>query len=123
MTGRRGFDKLRVYKGSAAEWKDWKFKLTTWLGQSSPAFETLIVKLDYSETEPTESADGLNLMAGTAELTTDEEWCGEQLYLLLVQKCEGPALDIIRNLSTRGRARGLIAWYLTLREAEGQVPQ
>ena len=102
VTGRRGFDKLRVYKGSAAEWKDWKFKLTSWLGQSSPAFETLIVKLDYSETEPTESEDGLHLMGGTAELTTDEEWCGEQLYLLLVQKCEGPALDIIRNLSTMG---------------------
>ena len=99
VTGRRGFDKLRVYKGSAAEWKDWKFKLTSWLGQSSPAFETLIVKLDYSETEPVESLDGLHLMAGTAELTLDEEWCGEELYLLLVQNCEGPALDIVRHLS------------------------
>ena len=54
-------------------------------------------------------------------LTTDEEWCGEQLYQLLVQKCEGKALAIIRNQNTLGKARGLIAWYRTLREAEGQV--
>ena len=98
-------------------------KLVTWLGQSSPSFETLIVKLDYSESEPTEPVDGITLMAGTSELTTDEEWCGEQLYQLLVQKCEGPALGIIRNQTTKGKARGLIAWHRTLREAEGQVPQ
>ena len=40
----------------------------------------------------------------------------------MVQKCEGQALDITRNQNTKGKARGLIAWYRTLREAEGQVP-
>ena len=55
------------------------------------------------------------------ELTTEEEWCSAQLYQLLVQKCEGAALAIVRNLNTKGKARGMIAWYRTLREAEGQV--
>ena len=62
------------------------------------------------------------MVVGPAELTTEEEWCSEQLYQLLVQKCEGSALDIIRNQDTKVKARGLIAWYRTLREAEGQVP-
>ena len=52
---------------------------------------------------------------------TEEEWCSEQLYQLLVQKCEGGALAIVRNLNTHGKARGLVSWYRTLREAEGQV--
>ena len=82
-----------------------------------------MVKLDYSETEPVEPTDGGNLRAGTAELTAEEDWCGEQLYQLLVQKCEGPALDIIRNQNAKGKSRGIIAWYRTLREAEGQVSQ
>ena len=77
VTAIRGFDKIRIYKGVATEWKEWKFKLSTWLAQSTPSFETLLVKLDYSETEPTEPTEGRNLMAGTAELTTEEEWCSE----------------------------------------------
>ena len=123
VTAIRGFDKIRIYKGVATEWKEWKFKLSTWLAQSTPSFETLLVKLDYSETELVESAEGRNLFARTAELTSEEEWCSEQLYQLIVQKCEGPALDIIRNQNTKGKARGLIAWYRTLREAEGQISQ
>ena len=39
----------------------------------------------------------------------------------MAQKCEGPALAIVRNLNTHGKARGLVAWYRTLRDAEGQV--
>ena len=31
VTAIRGFDKIRVYKGVASEWKEWKFKLITWL--------------------------------------------------------------------------------------------
>ena len=42
---------------------------------------------------------------------------------MLVQKCEGPALAIVRKQNTQGKARGLIAWYRTLREAEGQVEE
>ena len=61
------------------------------------------------------------MKVGATELTTEEEWCGEELYHMLVQKCEGPALDIVRNQNTQGKARGLIAWYRTLRDAEGQV--
>ena len=61
------------------------------------------------------------MKAGACELTSDEEWCGEQLYQLLVQKCEDKALAIIRNQNSLGKARGLIAWYRILREAEGQV--
>ncbi len=61
------------------------------------------------------------MMVGTKELTKDEEWCGEQLYQLLVQKCEGPAPAIVRNQNTHGNARGLVSLYRTLRDAEGQV--
>ena len=50
VTAIRGFDKIRVYKGVATEWKEWNFKLVTWLAQSTPSFQTLLVKLDYSET-------------------------------------------------------------------------
>ena len=84
VTAIRGFDKIRVYKRVATEWKEWKFKLVTWLAQSTPSFETLLVKLEYSETEPVEPTGGRNLMAGTAELTSEEEWCSEQMYQLLV---------------------------------------
>ena len=42
---------------------------------------------------------------------------------MLVQKCEGNALALVRKLNTQGKARGLIAWYRTLRNAEGQVEE
>ena len=58
VTAIRGFDKIRIYKGVATEWKEWKFKLATWLAQSTTSFETLLVKLDYSETEPIEPTSG-----------------------------------------------------------------
>jgi hypothetical protein len=116
-----GFEKMKPYTGEATQWKDWRFKMTTGLAQTNPAFESLLVKLDRSETEPKEPAEGEPMKAGPQELTQEEEWCSEQLYQLLVQKCKGGALAIVRNLNTRGRARGLIAWYRTLREAEGQV--
>ncbi len=74
-----------------------------------------------SEVEPQEPDPGHRMRAGLVELTTEEEWCGEELYQFLVQKCEGPALAVVRNQNTLGKARGLIAWYRTLRDAEGQV--
>ena len=61
------------------------------------------------------------MKVGLSELTIEEEWCAEELFQLLVQKCEGPALAIARNQNTHGKARGPIAWYRTLRDAEGQV--
>ena len=60
-------------------------------------------------------------MAGPSELTTDEEWCAEQVFQLMVQKFDGSALAIVRNQNTHGKVGGLVAWYRTLREAEGQV--
>jgi hypothetical protein len=33
LTGMRGFDKLKRYKGAATEWKEWRIKLTNWLSQ------------------------------------------------------------------------------------------
>ena len=65
-----------------------------------------MTKLDSSEVEPKEPEEGRNLMVGPNELNIEEEWCSEQLYQLMVQKCEGPALDIIRKQNTRGKARG-----------------
>ena len=121
ITETKGFEKLKSYTGEAAQWKDWRFKITTWLTQTDPSFESLMHKLDQSETEPKEPEDGYPMRAGFQELTTEEEWCSEQLYQLLVQKGEGKALAIVRNQSTHGKARGLVAWYRTLREAEGQV--
>ncbi len=87
----------------------------------NPSYESLLGTLDQSEEEPQEPEEGHNMVVGTKELTKDEEWCGEQLYQLLVQKCEGPALAIVRSQNTHGKARGLVAWYRTLRDAEGQV--
>lgn len=80
-----------------------------------------MAKLDQIELEPKELEEGHNIMAGPMEITSEEEWGSERLYQLLVQKCEGPALAIVRNQNTQGKARGLIAWYLTLQDAEGQV--
>ena len=40
---------------------------------------------------------------------------------MLVQMCEGNALALVWKLNTQGKARGLIAWYRTLRDAEGQI--
>ena len=112
---------MKVYTGDASQWKDWRFKMTTWLAQTNPSFESLMAKLDQSELEPQEPEEGHRLMAGPKELTTEEEWCTDQLYQILVQPCEGRALAIVRNQITQGKARGLIAWYRTFQEAEGQV--
>ena len=109
----RGFDKLKPYNGAATEWKVWRIKLTNWLSQYSPSYESLMIKLDYSETEPVEPSDGMTITVGDSEITLEEEWCSDQLYNLLVQKCEGPALDIILNQNLKGKARGLIAWFRT----------
>ena len=46
-----------------------------------------MIKLDQSETEPKEPEEDERMKVGSRELTTEEEWCGEQLYQLLVQKC------------------------------------
>ncbi len=82
--------------------REWRIKLTNWLSQYSPSYESLMIKLDYSETEPVESADGMTIKVGESEITLEEEWCSDQLYNLLVQKCEGPALDIIMNQHFKG---------------------
>ena len=119
ITGTKGFEKLKAYSGDAAQWPEWRFRVTTWLVQENSAFESLIGKLDKCESEPTEPEMGSAMTAGLSELTLDEEWCSEQLYQLMVQKFDGSALAIVRNQNTRGKVRGLVAWYRTLREAEG----
>ena len=121
VTGMKGFEKLKSYGGDPLHWKDWRFKTTTWLENINRSFHTLIPKFDVSEFEPKEPEAGHRMMVGAVELTTEEEWCGEELYQLLVQKCDGPALAIVRNQNTLGKARGLIAWFRMLRDAEGQV--
>ena len=121
ITELKGFEKLKLYSGEAAQWKDWRYKVATWLTQTNSSFESLIIKLDQSESEPKEPDEGATMRVGSMELTTEEEWCSEQLYQLLVQKCEGRALAIVRNQNTLGKSRGLVAWYRTLCEAEGQM--
>ena len=76
ITGTKGFEKLKVYSGDATQWPDWRFKITTWLVQEIPSFETLVVKLDQCELEPTEPEEDERMAAGPSELTTDEE-CSE----------------------------------------------
>ena len=44
--------------------------------------------------------DGGKMKIGSDEITTEEEWCSEPLYQLLVQKTEGAALSMVRNLSS-----------------------
>ena len=60
--------------------------MTMWLAQTNPSFETLLSKLDQSELEPQEPEEGQKMRAGPRELTTEEEWCSEQLY----QPAAGP---------------------------------
>ena len=121
ITNTRGVDKIKPYTGDVSMWKECGFKMETWLGSINPSFQTLVKKLDKSEKEPEEPEEGTMMNIGPEEITTDEEWRSEQLYLMLVQKTEVPALAIIRNLNTHGEARGLSAWYRTMRDAEGQV--
>ena len=82
VTGMKGFEKMKTYNGEASQWKDWRFKITTWLAQTNPSFESLLGKLDQSEQGPQEPEEGQKMMVGTKELTKDEEWCSEQLYQL-----------------------------------------
>ena len=58
---------------------------------------------------------------GQKEMTTEVEWCSEQLYKLCVQNTQGAALAMVRNLNSQGKARGELAWHRVMREAEGQV--
>ena len=103
VTEMKGFEKMKPYAGDATQWKDWRFKMTTWLAQTNASFETLMSKLDQSELEPKEPEEGQNMTARPKELTTEEEWCSEQLYQLLVQKCEAPSLAIVRRTRREGR--------------------
>ena len=121
VTGMKGFEKLKNYGGDPLHWKDWRFKTTTWLENINRSFKTLIPKFDVCEVEPQEPEAGQRMKVGMSELTMEEEWCAEELYQLLVQKCDGSSLAIVRNQNTLGKARGLIAWYRTLWDAEGQV--
>ena len=44
-----GFDGLMPYNGEANKWKDWRFKVTTWLSPIDSLFETLISEMDKME--------------------------------------------------------------------------
>ena len=46
VTEMKGFEKMKHYTGEATQWKDWRFKMTTWLAQCNPSFESLLSKLD-----------------------------------------------------------------------------
>ena len=48
VTEIRGFDKLKAHNGAATQWKEWRFRVSTWLTQSSTSFDTLMVKVDAS---------------------------------------------------------------------------
>ncbi len=76
LTGMIGFDKLETFKGEATTWKDWRFKITTWLAQTNPSYESLLGILDQSEEEPEEPEEGHSVVVGVKELTQDQEWCG-----------------------------------------------
>ena len=73
VTAVRGFDKLKIYTGASSQWKEWRYKVTTWLAQTSSSFESLMIKLDASEVEPIEPEVGRNMVAGPAEITTEEK--------------------------------------------------
>ena len=54
VTAVRGFDKLKTHTGASSQWKEWRYKVITWLAQTSSSFESLMTKLDASEVEPME---------------------------------------------------------------------
>ena len=62
VTGTKGFEKLKVYSGDSTQWPEWRFRITTWLVQENPSFESLMAKLDKCESEPLEPALGARMM-------------------------------------------------------------
>ena len=71
ITNIRGFDKLKSYSGDVSLWKDWRFKMDRWLASTNPSFQTLMNKLDKSETDPEEPEEGREMNIGPEEITTD----------------------------------------------------
>ena len=41
ITNIKGFDRLKSYAGDASQWKDWRFRIGTWLAHIKPSFEAL----------------------------------------------------------------------------------
>ena len=70
VTERKGLDRLKPYSGEAAQWKDWRFKITTWLSQVKPSFETRTTKLGKSTSEPEEPEPEGKVKIGPDEITT-----------------------------------------------------
>lgn len=87
-----------------------RFNIVTWISKTKATVETLTLKLDGVKDEPEVLEDGGKMKIGSVDITTEEEWCSEQLYQLLVQKTEGAALSMVRNLSSQGQARSVVAW-------------
>ena len=55
------------------------------------------------------------------ELTTSEQWCSDQLYAFLTHKTRHTAFNIVRNMETLPKSKGIRAWYRIMHEAEGQL--
>ena len=58
---------------------------------------------------------------GGEPLSGDQLWCCDELYALLSRKTKDGPKMIVRNLETLPISRGARAWYLIVREAEGQI--
>ena len=86
VTDRKGFDRLNPHSGGAAQWTYLRFK---WLSRVKATFETLTTELDGIKSEPKEPEVVGRVKIGPDEITTEEEWCSEQLYQLLAQNTEG----------------------------------
>ena len=121
ITEHKGFDRMKPGHGDAAQWKERRFRVTTWLTQVNPAFAAHTKNIDKSTSEPEELGSEGKVKIGPDEFTTAEEWCSLQLCAFLVQKTEGSALAMVRNHHTHGKYRCVLSWYRVMWEAEGQV--
>ena len=119
MTNRKGFTAVPKYSGKAEEYDDWKFKVTTFLGEE-PFFRELLQWIE----DRTEEFDELEVeeWAATKE-GMDIKWMNNQLYTILSLNLVGPALALIKNLCDDLEVNGMRGWWKITQEFAGMTAQ
>jgi hypothetical protein len=120
LTQRKGFEGIPTY-GGGAQWSEWRFTTVDWLKQESADFESLLKKIERLTEEPEEPEEGTGMSLGGVALTTNQQWCCDELYHLLARKTQDGPKMFVRNLESLTVSRGARAWYRIVREAEGQI--
>ena len=91
LTQRKGFEGIPTY-GGGAQWAEWRFATVDRLKQESSDFESLLTKIERLTEEPEEPKGGTGMLLGGVELTTNQQWCCDELYHLLARKIQDLSL-------------------------------